>query len=394
MANNTDTPSFADPPLHELPSPRDFFDTFIQKRRPVLLKGCAASVIPKLTEMATLDQLLELVGPNATVQVNKRHCKSSFSPKHSHVVTMEFSDFIQQLKSGSGSDKYYMTTQSLGVDHEGRPQLYTTPVTQLVEAGIITNLRPLGNLVPMTYNLWMGTSCASSGLHHDYHDNLYCLLEGTKSFRIAPPQSVKTLKVKGTLHTLHPNGRIVYQEQVDEGGMIRPDGALVKVERIMQLEIRKREIEEELIHKKKQDELEEELDAIEEELLDLEMDGECDDDDDKMLFGGKGVAIDETDSDDSTLNPPIAKKVRVDPEDTVPLNFVLEEDPRVHFQTIEMCKGDLLFLPAGWYHEVLSRGDLHIAFNYWMHPPDTGTCFEKPYLSQFWQRDWESRSMS
>jgi hypothetical protein len=63
------------------------------------------------------------------------------------------------------------------------------------------------------------------------------------------------------------------------------------------------------------------LDAIEEKLFDLEMEGECDDDhdDDKnMLFGGKGIADDEIDSDDSTLNLPIAKKVRVSPEDTVP----------------------------------------------------------------------------
>jgi hypothetical protein len=101
MANNTDTPSFADS-LKELPSPRDFFVTYIQKRRPVSLKGCAASVIPKLAEMATLDQLLEIVGPDVTVEVNKRHSpNSSFSPKHIHVVAMEFSDLIQQLKSGS-----------------------------------------------------------------------------------------------------------------------------------------------------------------------------------------------------------------------------------------------------------------------------------------------------
>jgi hypothetical protein len=254
-----------------------------------------------------------------------------------------------------------MTTQTLGVDDEGRPQLYTTPVTQLVEAGLITNLRPLGNLVPMTYNLWMGTSSASSGLHHDYHDNLYCLLEGTKSFRIAPPRAVKKLKVKGTLHTLHSNGRIVYEEQVQESGKIRPEGALVKVERIMQLEIRQGEIEEEMEDKEEQDELEKELDAIEGELLDLEMDGECEDDGDTIFLGGEGLADDETDCDDSTLNPPIAKKVRVDPEDTIPLNFVLEESPEVHFQTIEMYKGDLLFLPAGWHHDVFSRGDLHIS---------------------------------
>ena len=61
-----------------------------------------------------------------------------------------------------------------------------------------------------------------------------------------------------------------------------------------------------------------------------------------------------------------------------------------------MNKGDLLYLPAGWFHQVLSKGGLHIAFNYWMHPPDVGddTSFEVPYRSKFWQRDWESRPES
>lgn len=52
-------------------------------------------------------------------------------------------------------------------------------------------LRPAlaGALVPQNVNLWMGHSKkgagSSSGLHHDFHDNLYVLLRGKKTFRCA-----------------------------------------------------------------------------------------------------------------------------------------------------------------------------------------------------------------
>lgn len=52
-------------------------------------------------------------------------------------------------------------------------------------------LRPklAGALVPQNVNLWMGhtkSGGSSSGLHHDFHDNLYVLLRGKKTFRCAP----------------------------------------------------------------------------------------------------------------------------------------------------------------------------------------------------------------
>ncbi len=64
----------------------------------------------------------------------------------------------------------------------------------------------------------------------------------------------------------------------------------------------------------------------------------------------------------------------------------------------------------GWFHEVLSCGyddnndddssnnvtdppNLHMAFNYWFHPPDVdgNVSFQHPYQSRFWEIDWESR---
>ena len=76
-------------------------------------------------------------------------------------------------------------------------------------------------------------------------------------------------------------------------------------------------------------------------------------------------------------------------------------------------------MPAGWYHEVKSinsssaststdttaavspvrrrtstnnnsNSNVHMALNYWFHPPDTDV-YNRPYSSDFWELDWEQR---
>lgn len=70
-----------------------------------------------------------------------------------------------------------------------------------------------------------------------------------------------------------------------------------------------------------------------------------------------------------------------------------------------LLPGEMLYLPAGWFHEVTSfsadpkRGDqennvgkgdgvgnAHIALNYWMAPPN-GQSMQAPYSDSFWQDD-------
>jgi len=50
---------------------------------------------------------------------------------------------------------------------------------------------------------------------------------------------------------------------------------------------------------------------------------------------------------------------------------------------VEINEGEILFLPASWFHKVSSYGGAHLAFNIWLHPPN-GKNFEKPYLSDYW----------
>jgi hypothetical protein len=77
--------------------------------------------------------------------------------------------------------------------------------------------------------------------------------------------------------------------------------------------------------------------------------------------------------------------------------FPLFLEARNRSVTVTLKAGQMLYLPAGWFHEVRSRGEGssggHLAFNYWFHPPDN-TDSERPYTSDFWAKDFEERVKS
>lgn len=84
--------------------------------------------------------------------------------------------------------RLYCDKQDLEIGMDDRLSITSNPVTQLMGD---FPLRPalMGHLVPQNFNIWMGRSKegTSSGLHHDYHDNLYILVRGKKRFRFYSP---------------------------------------------------------------------------------------------------------------------------------------------------------------------------------------------------------------
>jgi hypothetical protein len=50
-----------------------------------------------------------------------------------------------------------------------------------------------------------------SGLHHDFHDNFYYLLEGRKQFVPYSPDRVRGMKTRGTVCKVHANGLLNYR---------------------------------------------------------------------------------------------------------------------------------------------------------------------------------------
>jgi hypothetical protein len=52
---------------------------------------------------------------------------------------------------------------------------------------------------------------SKTGLHCDYHDNLYCLLKGRKKFSLFSPDQSYYLYPNGNILKIHHNGLIIFK---------------------------------------------------------------------------------------------------------------------------------------------------------------------------------------
>ena len=147
---------------------------------------------------------------------------------------MRFGRFLELIQHGD--QHLYMTTQNLGTSEDGRPDLWSHPLDELMGE---FPLRPhvLGMLIPMSYNLWIGNSTdgSTTGLHHDFHDNLYALLQGRKRFDLYSPKEAAKMRTRGTIALVHPNGRICYEGAItladgSDAGAVKADQELADAE--------------------------------------------------------------------------------------------------------------------------------------------------------------------
>ncbi|KFM28406.1 JmjC domain-containing protein 4 [Auxenochlorella protothecoides] len=301
--------------------------------------------------------------------------------------TMPFRRFLQSI--ADGEDSRYLTTQDVPTEIDGHPALYGSPLVAL--EGDFPRLPELaGSLVPASINLWMGLSAqgTSSGLHHDFHDNLYSLLRGRKTFRLWPPSALDSMYPHGRPVKRWPNGRVVYSEQ----GNIGPDGVDMDEERRweekfaaeMELEMAEKAVEAgEQGAKRRLQAANRRLDAV----MDAAMDegSEWLDDFDAMERPAQRPA-----TSGAAPIPPSFSRIDAD----LPPAEIKKKFPRFKgFSSAITCTveaGQTLYLPAGWWHEVTSQGfggskdapGEHMALNHWFHPPDNLDAeagFSKPY---------------
>lgn len=118
---------------------------------------------------------------------------------------MLVSDLTERLRRGSTD--LYLSTQTAELDSDGHPALLAPPLATLPDLPKCAAV--LGALVPESINIWAGCCAdgASSGLHHDFHDNLYVLLAGSKRFRLFPVTQAAEMYTHGTVARVHDNGR-------------------------------------------------------------------------------------------------------------------------------------------------------------------------------------------
>ncbi|GAO52720.1 Clavaminate synthase-like protein [Saitoella complicata NRRL Y-17804] len=420
--------------------PKEFHKRYIAKRQPVIIEGLIQDEDFKAAKWTDLGYLKETAG-SASVKIEPIDPDVKTFGTAAEKLKMPFSEFIDKLTSTP--DKYYLTTQ---YDEDGEPSVLPPPMDHLA-TDFPLHPKITGNLVLQQTNLWIGNSSegTSSGLHHDFHDNIYCLLRGKKRFVLYPPSAHPSMYTYGELDTVHQNGLISYTNRPSRAdGLTEREAAQEKVDAL-----------EERWHKLEEGADEEAIAAAEEAFEDamgeLAMLGDEDDEEDLELGdGGDDFEESESDGDWETLGSKAAKPNDVheeessdeedgptfgefngdddhDSEEEEGLGFDIpeDEDP-VSFSTIPVSylhnhldlptiskapkgnvkdfpllktanalvghleEGEMLYLPASWFHEVTSssskNGTVHMAFNYWFHPPD-GSEFKHPYNDRsIWER--------
>lgn len=322
-------------------SPRQFFNRYVRRRMPVVLTSSNVECLRAFNPEA----LASMAG-HVRVAVEKTDPDSyqPFGRTDSNArLDMKFSEFLSRMLG----EELYCSTQPLPEDKFG-PKVLTSPHVQaLIDRGMIPDHLPLmGNLMPYQVNAWIGCSPdgTSSGYHHDFHDNFYMLLSGEKQFRLASPNFASERPTHGCQGNpqvlVHKTGLISY-----DGDAVREDGA------------RRKDVLKWKLSKKPEN-----ADQLQDELEEL------------ML--------------DDMMN-----KVSGPKASDYPPSFCLESTAHGEYITETLKAGEMLYLPASFFHEVISfntdEASHHMAVNYWYYPPSSEGSFEQPYEDDFWKDRWD-----
>lgn len=354
--------------------PLHFFREFVAKRRPCVLRGYAkrgglGAVSNCVANARKWCKTLCRLAGSKSVQVEVRNNAGERPFGNGSEETVSVSRFVRRVEASAASGepcRWYMTTQQLETDEEGRPSLASEPCSSLLSGGRVP-LRPplIPTLVPANMNLWMGAGGSgnfgtnSSGLHHDFHDNLLVVVCGEKSLRLWDPSlSVRMMPTGGEPIKVHSNGRIVYKSRP----LVKADGRDHQANRASKLASR-------LESATSDDEIE--------RLLDQALDVERADAKDSQKAEKAPPENFSTLSRHNDARPGVPEKLKSAPSSEI----------------TQLRDGDAIYIPAGWWHEVSSQRGIHAAYNVWTHPPDTADFFA-PYSSRFWQREWEDRFRS
>ena len=451
-------------------SSADFHRRYIATRTPCLLSPAPSSP-PWRTDRWTNAYLSAHAG-DCLVQVEKRRAAGGGFGQGGK-VTIPFRAFIDAIDTGDSS--MYLTTQypdddaednsaahhkkrRLSADASTTTDELSSPPSDLryLLAPPLTHLLPdfpllpplFSHLIPHQYNLWFGHSPStptSSRLHHDYHDNLYLLLRGTKTFTLISPTHAQQLCTVGRVVEVKRNGLVCYDEGVHDDGSGEAE-RLEERKRMVEEEVARLEAEVDALDgeagtdaaragemRTRLSELEEELDGILEATLDLEGGDGVDEEEEGEGDGeGKDEEDDGVDAAElaawkqwrlqsqrkgarpaqSTKWPlPPARRASDSSDAPLPPNFstlsTATLPASIPCTTVRLRAPAMLYLPASWFHEVFSethegaaeRG--HLALNFWFLPPDRlagsacaddvgESAFARSYTEHhLWSHRWE-----
>eukprot|EP00977_Amphora_coffeiformis_P002948 scaffold568_cov160-Amphora_coffeaeformis.AAC.5 len=334
----------------------NFFQNYIAKRKPCILQTNKAAA--KMASWPSMGKLEDILG-DCQVQVEQRpdDLQTFGQSRSSKFMTdMSFAEFIRQ--DPSKRHLYYLSTQ----EETSEDKQYSCLTERLVQQKHIPAHLPLaGNLQLQSCHVWMGASQGScSGLHHDFHDNFYCVMAGRKRLYLYPPAA--PIPVYGTRDTIHPNGLISYTAKPTRADGV-PLAELLGEEskRVSERKIHKQgesdgedgdddDEEEEIVIGKgfdyrSESENEDDIDSTRDDFDNLEAEGEFGE-----HSGDFGQALDQDDEKDGHQKP-AAIPNRPDHFSPVNLNSptLYADFPvmrAVEPLVVELHKGEILYLPA------------------------------------------------
>ena len=388
-------------------SPREFFERFVATRQPCIITAHLQD--PEWKGHLWSDLFLAEHAGDQNVQVERKGTDGNFG-KGNRRLEMPFRTFLR-----SSDQSLYMTTQYS--DQPSRLEDFCHPPLNCLLDSFPSRPALMGNLVPKQVNLWMGSSNgSSSGLHFDYHDNLYVLLRGQKTFKLFSPKDVDHLYVNGKVHNVHSNGLITFAPDIRSDGASKDEVIKWKISKLEALIEVLREDGQDI--KKEEIQLENLFDAVlsgslqnpgfaagddtcSEEDVALSEDWNVIDDFDEMNKNDD-FSDDVESSEESGLKPEPPSFSQISPSqlrDFTMRSKVSDSFPllaKATSITVNLSFGEMLYMPASWFHEVQSdhKGEesSHMAMNYWFYPPSIvpghKAEFSAPYEDSFWEENW------
>eukprot|EP01084_Bolivina_argentea_P122670 217371_1 len=200
-------------------SAEQFFNDYVIKRKPVKFSFASDELKIAFEKWKDNEYLISKAGNEMISTEVRNSLNDNFG-----IATkqkMKFSTFLNSLNKNN-EQKYYLTVQEIETNEFGPTLLYTSPLNKHLMSDISLKPTLIKHLELYQINCWIGHSLTgtSSKLHHDFHDNLYCVIRGKKQFQIFPPKSVYSLYVNGNdkISNLFDNGLITYNNDFREDG--------------------------------------------------------------------------------------------------------------------------------------------------------------------------------
>lgn len=298
-------------------------------------------------------------------------------------------------------------------------ELFQGPLKNMYKKLDILPIQPeiLDILVPQQINIWVGSSPklaadiekgidesqsdlgigrsvpgngTSSGLHHDHADNIYVPIMGHKRFTLFSPNNVTKLYTVGKVDKLYNSGVINYTRtpELPSWANIRDDGAMISEVAKQRLDLA--DISNGKLDKNERKKLLKIIAEEEEALNKIEVAHIGEIKKDPPSFSRIPPALLHLDEIENTE---IRQKLESYLDKYYP-EFAKIKELKI---TVDIKPGQMLYLPAGWFHEVTSYGTsdnseghsrVHIALNYWYNPPGKMD-ISNPYTDDYWKADFE-----